>query len=678
MTPIRICLLLLAGMQLLTYGCRVNPASNVSNEIITSTPVTEEEVSRLLSEMHTLADELEAKTANREGKEKDDVQEKLKILDFAIRWLETTFTGSHSPKELTSVFVQVSRIDYSIRNPAGLEGLHKMLVQGSNLVGTSLSSMKLPRISKQVQTRPLGPQEASHEAIYVYNPLTQDFFTVPELAELSPIDVSRLDVSREHPAWFRENDEPLQASGRVDDFIHWMEAGMNEALHAEGDLPMDLTWDSRSVRRVLFMEEIYKSATSAKGVAEDAYKVEWKLKWGDEIHTEAIASRLYTMLGAKATDLSFVGGPGPDEMILILNEADEYEPIPAEDGAERDPATVQQLIQTLEDFYGFDLRPYIHSHGVLTEDNIDYLLRHLPKKGDEDYQPSELIGREWISFLEYSAELKPQKFIIRYDGSRMSDAIACNDRVARGLYIFNVWVSNRDAKDDNNKAYYIMGHGEDEEDPHIVGYREGMHDLGLTFGTVEMAGMVNAMTTGEEFLYESASGDHFLSPQTFICVPEAWSRATWADCRWMARKIASLSESDIRTAVAASRWPDFMQEALVYKLLARRNLIAIAFNLKARLDNAHISAPALSIPLDSPEAIAKAEQHYKIEPGSLAGALAEIQVPAGYRESLLQNGQIVSPENSQLIRLLVQQRHPSGLYERYNRSATQHPTPLRQ
>ena len=670
-------------LMILSAGCRnlMMPGGGFENEPALFTASSDrQEAQRILGEIHSLSERLQRQLDSLNDEQddpKDDLEEKLRILAFAQNRVESARTSAASPHALRSAAVLAERMVRSVKSPTDETGWNQQLIQGKNLLGSTLHAHRLPWLAPEARNKPVGEILAREEAAFLYNPDTRNFFTVSELAALSANDISRLDVSDTHPAWFRQTASSSLGADRVKDFIRWMENGMTEALHAEGDLDENLHWNSKRVRRVMFMEELYQSATSAKGVAEDAYGVEWKFKWGDEVHAEAVASRLYLMLGGKATDLSFVGGPGPDEMILILNQADEYTPTPAGEDAERDPATVRQFIQTLDDFYGFDLRPYIHSHGIITEQNVDRLLRHLPPEPDEDYKPEHLIGREWISFIEYSMELKPQDYIIRYDGSRMSDHTARNDRVARGLYLFNLWITNRDAKDDNNKAYYIMRPPSKGEDPEIVEYREGMHDLGLSFGTLKSGALVNDMTVGPDFLRRSSDGNHLLSSQSFICIPEAWSQATWADGRWMAEKIASLSEADIRSAVAATRWPDFAQSALSYKLIARRNRIAEFYGCIDLLDQPLIDPPRHAVSLDSPNAIRRTEHHYQLKPGSLAAALKKANVDIPYTETVLTQGQLVSSKDSHLIRLLVQQRHPSGLHERYNRSDDRHPFPLR-
>ena len=80
------------------------------------------------------------------------------------------------------------------------------------------------------------------------------------------------------------------------------------------------------------------------------------------------------------TDLTFTCGGGPGQAVLILAEEGEYD---AGDKEARQAATAAELAEALDDFYGFDITPYIHSHGVIDGDNVESLLRNMGEGGQE-------------------------------------------------------------------------------------------------------------------------------------------------------------------------------------------------------------------------------------------------------------------------------------------------------
>jgi len=621
-----------------------------------------------LDEQWRRALETQAELSNRleeadDDDEREELGELLELVDYAESSLQKTRGSNPEPGEILSVNVKVERILNEVDN-AGEERRNDDLFDAtSNFIYTALFGHSLPALSEVEQKRPLGKRAAELEAGFLYNVETRRFYSAPELAALTPEQVSQLDVSHGHPAWYRGEVQARLRSGRLESFENWLQSGVTGLLHREGDLPTGKNWDMAGARRVLFMDEVYKSATSPKAKTEDVYGVEWKIKWGDEVQSEAVSSRLYLLAGGKMTDLVFVGEPGPQGMTLILSEAGEYEDERAEEGAEREPETVQQLVKTLDDFYGFDVVPYIHSHGIITDENVDSLLRLLPPDGKQKYRRAELIGRHWVSFREYLLELRPDGFVRRESGSRMSDFAATQDRAARGLYLLSLWMSNRDVKDDNNKAYFIKR----ATDGSIIDYREGHHDLGVTLGAMGASAEINAMQTGDEFMDYGMLRRNFRFRQTYIYKPDALKQATWADCKWMARRITGVSVAEIREAVAASRWPDFMQMALVYKLVDRRNRIAEMYGLADTLDVRRFEAPSLAVDLSDSVQIAATERRYGLEDGSLSAELATMGVGPGYSETLLYQGRVADSGSSAVIRQLTRQQHPAGLSDRYRR-----------
>jgi hypothetical protein len=602
----------------------------------------------------------------------DDLEDELEILTYLDGVLGKTIVQRQPEQKALSINVQAERILNLLENEdAGSRAAHRFPEMLRGMLPTALLGHRLPARGKGAEHVALGERGASKESAFLYDPARSRFFSKNEIATMSPLQVARLDVSPSHPAWIRR--ESLN-SDPVTDFGAKMERGLLDTMRRKGDLPENARWDLQSSRKILFLNEVYKSATSAKAKVEDPYGIEWKIKWGDEVQSEAVSSRLLLMVGAKMADLVHTGGGGPDEMILILCENGAYN---ADDKEEREPCSLEQLVEALDDFYGFDIGPYIHSHGVIDENNAGRLLRNLPDSALKKHRRDQLTGRHWVSFREFSLELRPEGHIRTLDGATLDDLGAMEDRAARGLYLFNLWLSGRDAKDDNNKTYFMRTGGESGGKDAIRAHYEGVHDLGVTLGAMGSAARINAMTVGEDFLSESMSGRVIVGRQTFIYKPRAFGKATWSDCRWMAERIAGLSDSQIRQAVAASRWPNFMRDTLSYKIAARRNQIARVFGVDGSnfFDSV---APEISIDLSSSVKIRAAEQKYGLTAGSLANQLANSSLSHGGIETLIREGKVVSSDESALIRELVIQRFPAGLTDRYRRMLNLHPKALRE
>lgn len=603
--------------------------------------------------------------------DRDDIDDVIEILGYLERKLEAAARRSTDTSVLLRANTDARRVLDSLVDRESLEdnGLPPWNELFRHTVLGTLFGHGIPLVPERLRDEPLGVEKAALESWYLFDPARGEFLSVDELSRLTPRQVAHLDIDPEHPAWLTHAALESSRDTRGRTFERDIARGVTRHLRTDGDIEPENAYDLHSARKVLILDEVYLSGTSPKAETEDAHGLEWKVKWGDEVAVEPVVSRLYLLAGGRFTDLTYANPPGRDGLVLVLNEKGAVE-TDEEDGDERHAETVEQLAAALEDFYGFDLRPYILAHGTITPRNRDDILRHLPRDAEAEYDPSDLVGRQWVTFRETGVELRPQGYVRRCDGAALHDDIARNDRAWRGSYLFDLWIANRDAKYDNQKMFFFRG-GDGEGGEQVVDHAAGHHDLGLSLGGLLSAGRVNRFRDGERFTGRSFGKLRFKAPMIFK--PEAWEAASWADGKWMARHIASIDEPRIREAIASSLWPEFVQEALVYRLVTRRNRIAEMFGEEDRLDGSEPDAPHLVVPLGTTAEIEAAEKRFGLVPGTLARELARRRTGRFYRETLLRNGTIASAERSSIVRLLVEQRYASGLARRYQRRSDSGP-----
>ena len=607
--------------------------------------------------------------AEDDKKKEEDLELELEILSFSRQWLERALSPSSPSRDVYDANAYVERILRTSSEGSEEQGLPPISDLFRNILVGALVGQPMPHVGEGQRDRAIGAEKAALEAANLYQPGRDSYFTADELAGMSPKQIAELDVSPDHPIWYSRSNFPGTGTA-FPRYESLLQRGMTSVLHNEGDLDPGRSYDVHSARKVLFLEEIYLSATSAKGTAEDAFGVEWKVKWGDEVAVEPVTGHLYLMAGAKITDVTYSNGFGPDALVLVLlDPEDAEEEREKEKDDERYPTTVEELKAAVDEFYGFNLAPYIHSHGVITHENVDSILRNLPSGGKKKYRREKAIGRQWVAFRESGVEFKPQGFLERMDGSRMSDLTAANDRAYRGMYLFNMWISNPDAKDLNNKSYFVRG----TSGLRIEKYREGHHDMGLALGSLWASGEVNKFETGSAFAHRGLFGK-LRFPQAVIFRPAAWDAATWSDLRWMAERIVGISDDRIRDAVAAGDWPDFAQEAMVYKLQTRRDRIGELFGVTG--SGTTVMPPTITYSLGTPEEIRIVERHFGLVEGSLAEELAAEGKRSRYRETVLKEGVIADSKRSAIVRLLTRQRYPSGLDTRYRRASGKEPKAL--
>jgi hypothetical protein len=516
--------------------------------------------------------------------------------------------------------------------------------------------LKVPYVSAKKSNRPVGSNQATKEAHFLIDPNDPSKYIDPaEMAKMSHQEISELDISKSHPVWHTIKHSKRNLDGWTN-LEQWAEKRISKKLNKDKNKKINYSIDS--ARRVLFFNKIKVSATSPKVNTKDAYGIKWKLKWGDEVQPEVINNRLWMKLGGKYTDLVYSNPKGMEHLVLVLADSKkERESVCAK------PYTVRELTNCLRDSsYKFNLTPFITHSGTITQENVEQVLKMLPSDGKKEYSKKNLIGRDYLSFKESMVEFKSKKAALRGGPAAFSSASAKMDRVGRALMIFNMWIANRDAKDDNNRSVLVKDYLEQEG----TSYLEFEHDMGATLGNV-VSGEINDLRTGYFFLRKSITRRNLYFTQLILYRPKAWKKITFADAQWMAKKIALLKESEIRDIVAYTNWPDFVQEATIYKLVARRNRIAKKLHLAELLDNKKASKPSLSIPLRTQEEIEAAAKRYNVSAQKIEQELERAELTE-HVDAPLKNGRIGQCEESILINVLSRENHPSGLVNRIPRS----------
>jgi hypothetical protein len=185
---------------------------------------------------------------------------------------------------------------------------------------------------------------------------------------------------------------------------------------------------------------------------------------------------------------------------------------------------------------------------------------------------------EYVVFQAAVAEYKP-KSIERIGMWPFSEGVASTSREARGLQLFNIWIANADMKDEENNKLSLR-RGEDG----LFEVYLTQQDIGHAFGLV-LPERVNAYPW-EAFesspwsrAFGALRGRREINYMNLQQAGLEWM-ATWADSKWMARRIAQLSREQIEVAVSLGRWPGGVGPLYVEKLINRRNQFVEVFGLE--------------------------------------------------------------------------------------------------
>ncbi len=473
------------------------------------------------------------------------------------------------------------------------------------------------------------------------NKSSSDYYSLADLKNLTPLEISKLDISKNHPKWFRNAD-------KVDGKKHWeyMEKWVEQKVSRKfKKKKKGLIYNVKTANKILVFDGMKTNASSPKFKTKDLYGMKWKLKLGEEIHTEPILNRLYVLLGGKFNDLVYARSiTDNNPSIVILNE---------EDGTQT-CETVSNLKKLkkcfLEGHFNFDMSEYVHSYGSITEINLRGLFK-TNKKFELD-KLRKYIGRNFLILKESSLEYKDYP-ILSAGPTALSNLDATTDRVQRGLGLFHSWISNADARDGNSRSYLLKDFMNKDQ------YVEADHDLGASLGFMTKIGSINHYKTKDNFVKTIKKGKKILFLDLIFEHPKAWSHITYADIKWMLDKIPKLKTNEIKWAISHSALPDFMEKIIYNKMISRINSVLKIFGMNEFKENQQLS---FSLKINEENA-----KKYNIPPYLYNKFLNESERKIDSADLLSTNNKISECSDSFWINLLEKTNHPTGLSRKLSR-----------
>ncbi len=449
-------------------------------------------------------------------------------------------------------FMQTQRLYYGVMADIGGASQPGKISRLTKFIGNvAFGPIKLKVANIICPDQKIGRRQAKLEAQNLAKPGKKGVYSAEELAAMTAFEISRLEPVADHIAY--TGDKPGNHYQKFLDQTLKQIRAIDEKY---------VQYDFNYARRVLFFDEIKEDATSPKITTKDRYGLKWKLKWGDEVHSDVAMTRLYIDLGGRYTDLKFYSGPA--ETILVLEKA----------GKDTIAATFDQLANILlNSKFEFHAHRYLLPEPVIKDKAGKILGTGIidEEMAEREGIPAKHIGCYYVLFKECQLSLY-NPAIKRLGGAALSNVGAVEDRVARSSIVFNSWIKNKDMKDDNSRVGLLYNLKTGAFDQQV----EFQSDLGCTLGALTTSGDLNHFEDSMVMLMPQ-SINFFMHP---LYIPQAWKKCTWADARWMAMRIASLGRNDLERAFADSGWPVFSQKLAIEKLINRRNELVKAFKLE--------------------------------------------------------------------------------------------------
>ena len=300
---------------------------------------------------------------------------------------------------------------------------------------------------------------------------------------------------------------------------------------------------------ILFDELSYEgSAPKIKALDLDLDN-EWSLKWGDEVHTDVLGSRIFAALGYDVDHPYFYG---ENKLTLVF------------DGS-RSVKNYSQLRDSIYAIYKMDLNPFVTTQGKITE-----------AMAEENQKLKSFVGFEFVRFKKCAIEGRPDR--VKRIGSFVPDQLQNYQRKElRAALLVHAFIGNWDTREENTLLTTVH---EGDYKYHISA---AFSDLGTSFGVAVnyfpgdfKVGLVN------EFPWEVATIHknevRLNNPINSILKP--YEQATYSDLYWMATKIAALTDSILLDMIDEAGWPKPIATLYFHKLASRRASILNAFQIE--------------------------------------------------------------------------------------------------
>lgn len=275
---------------------------------------------------------------------------------------------------------------------------------------------------------------------------------------------------------------------------------------------------------------------------------EWNLKWGDEVHTDVVGSRIFASLGFDVDHPYFYR---KNKLTLVFEDHSEVK-------------DAQALTHQINGIYNVDITPFISNYGGITKEMADSI---------SDLKA--FIGHQYVRFYKCGLEARPDR-VKRIGSFLPSEEINSQRRELKGALLAHLFIGNWDTREANTLLTTVHDGN--------YNYRISavFSDLGASMGVKQKilppdfkVGLVN------EFSWEAISrkNNTIRIHDRINAILPSYENADYEDLLWMAMQIGQIDEYNLRKMVKKAHWPKPIEELYVHKLASRRASILKAFNI---------------------------------------------------------------------------------------------------
>lgn len=274
---------------------------------------------------------------------------------------------------------------------------------------------------------------------------------------------------------------------------------------------------------------------------------QWSLKWGDEIHTDIVGSRIFAALGY---DVDHPYYYEKEKLTLVFDDFSTVK-------------NKEELVKNLLEIYKINLSPFISRFGMVTEEMCFK---------NESLAPFK--GKQYIQFIKCAVEARPDR--VKRIGSFLPELNA-ERKELRAALLAHQFIGNWDTREENTLLTTV--HNGNHE------YRIStvFSDLGTGLGVHNSylppdfkVGLINKLP------WEAVKrkGNQIVFTNRINALLSPYKKAQYEDLLWMANKIALIDKKALKKMIKKAHWPEPIANLYFHKLASRRASILKAFNIK--------------------------------------------------------------------------------------------------
>lgn len=395
------------------------------------------------------------------------------------------------------------------------------------------------------------PSEYS-DLLNTLNLIRASFYNKGQIEQgFSIFDILKIGIYNELSPWFLKFPVPknLTALENPPNSVFWTLLRTPSERKGRFDKLAEIKQVSPLPHIVEFAAADGKGSSTKISVLDHQSQMRWTMKWGDEVHTDTVVSRLFAALGFYVDNSYYF----QKNLILVFPKN------------KNKIHSIADLTKKIYSQYKVNLSPFVTKWGIIDDSLI------LQNPDLANYR-----GRKFVIFSSAALEARSDSET-RLGGFMPNLESVYQHREVRGALLAHLWLNSWDIKSDNTLLAFVENGNKERRT------FASFCDMGLSLG-VYISKFPRDMKGGLVNHYSwdmlEVKDNRVIFFDRVNSFTQNYRDVNYEDLRWMAGQIAQINSDIVSFALSHSGWPSFLQELYLHKIMYRRQQILKAFQVE--------------------------------------------------------------------------------------------------